>query len=353
MRISPVDTLVAAGLGRPDVPPTMEALDAWRLGALARAVRHALGAPFYRERLGTLAPDFFRSLADFEALPFTTAADLTEAHGRFLAVSQDEVARMVTITTSGTTGAPKRVAFTTDDIEDIRRFFHIGIATLVEPGDMVCILMPGVRPDSIGDLLCQTLPRLGARGVLGDPTGDPATLAADLRRLRPEVLVAAPSQIRRAIADEAVCAAAKDCLRTILLSAEALPEGWKELLAGRFGATVFDHYGATETGYGGGVECEAFDGYHLRETEIYFEVVDMATGAPVPDGTVGEVVFTTLTRRGMPFVRYRTGDAARMVPGPCACGSRLRRLGPILGRITHGPDGPKLTHPAKGAANRP
>ena len=104
-------------------------------------------------------------------------------------------------------------------------------------------------------------------------------------------------------------------LRRALLSAEALPEGWKELLAQRFGATVFDHYGATETGYGVGVECEAFCGYHLRETDIFFEIVDMVTGAPLPDGEVGEVAFTTLTPRGMPFVRYRTGDAARMLPG--------------------------------------
>lgn len=353
MRPSPVDALVAAGLGRPGAAPDPEALARWRLPALGRAVRHAARAPFYRERLGALPADFPRSLAEFQALPFTTPADLTGGHARFLAVSQDDVARMVTLSTSGTTGAPKRVAFTAADVEDIRRFFHVGIATLVEPGDTVLILMPGERPDSIGDLLCRTLPRLSARGLLGDPTGDPGNLRRDLETHRPDVLVAAPSQIRRALDDAAVCAAARDTLRNVLLSAEALPEGWKELLADRFGAVVFDHYGATEMGYGGGVECEAFAGYHLRETELFFEVVDMATGSPLPDGQAGEVVFTTLTARGMPFVRYRTGDAARWLPGPCPCGSGLRRLGPILGRIERGEDGPKLVNPAKGAANRP
>ncbi|WP_428563040.1 MAG: DVU_1553 family AMP-dependent CoA ligase [Solidesulfovibrio sp. DCME] len=353
MRLSPVDALVAAGLGRPGVSPTPQALADWWPPALGRAVRHAARAPFYRDRLAGLPADFPRGLADFEQLPFTVPDDLTEAHARFLAVSQDEVARMVTLSTSGTTGAPKRVAFTDPDIEDIRTFFHSGIATLVEPGDTVLILMPGARPASIGDLLCQTLPRLSARGVLGDPTGEPRTLQAALAEHRPDVLVAAPSQIRRALDDEAVCAAARECLRNVLLSAEALPAGWKELVAARFGATVFDHYGATEMGYGGGVECEAFHGYHLRETELYFEVVDMATGAPLPEGRIGEVVFTTLTRRGMPFVRYRTGDAARLIPGPCPCGSALRRLGPILGRIEHGPGGPQLVNPAKGAAQRP
>uniref|UniRef100_I2PXS7 Coenzyme F390 synthetase n=1 Tax=Desulfovibrio sp. U5L TaxID=596152 RepID=I2PXS7_9BACT len=353
MRLSPVDAFVAAGLGAPEAPPTPEALAQWHVAALGQAVAHAARSPFYRDRLAGLSPDFPRTLADFASLPLTEQADLTEAHARFLTVSQDAVARMVTLSTSGTTGPPKRVAFTGADIEAIRRFFHVGIATLVEPGDTVLILMPGARPDSIGDLLCQTLPRLGARGILGDPTGDPVRLAADLRLHRPDVLVAAPSQIRRAIDDAGVCAAAGATLRTILLSAEALPEGWKDLLAARFGAVVFDHYGATEMGYGGGVECEAFCGYHLRETELYFEVVDMATGAPLPDGHVGEVVFTTLAPRAMPFVRYRTGDAARMLSGPCPCGSLLRRLGPILGRIERTADGPRLTNPAKGAAARP
>jgi len=352
VRVSPVDAMVAAGIGAPGAPPTPEALSRWQLTALSRAVRHAAKAPFYRKRLGALPADFPRSLDAFRALPFTTPADLTEAHARFLAVSQDDVARMVTLSTSGTTGTPKRVAFTDADIEATRRFFQVGISTLVEPGDTVLILMPGVRPDSIGDLLCQILPRLSARGVLGDPTGDPEALRAALVAQRPEVLVAAPSQIRQALADDATCDAARATLRRALLSAEALPEGWKGLVAQRFGATVYDHYGATETGYGGGVECEAFCGYHLRETDIFFEIVDMATGAPLPDGEVGEVAFTTLTPRGMPFVRYRTGDAARMLPGPCPCGSRLRRLGPILGRIERGEDGPRLVNPAKGAANR-
>ena len=350
MRLSPVDGLIAGDLGE---APTPEALAVWQLAALRRAVAHAAGSPFYRERLGVLPEGFPDNLEAFVGLPLTDQADLTEAFGRFLAVSQDEVARMVTLQTSGTTGQPKRVAFTDADIEDIRHFFHIGIATLVEPGDTVLILMPGVRPDSIGDLLCQTLPRLGARGILGDPTGDPERLVGALQLHKPQSLVAAPSQIRRAMEDPAVGQAARACLRTILLSAEALPDGWKELVSDRFGGEVFDHYGATEMGYGGGVECEAHQGYHLRETDLYFEVVDMATGSPLPDGEVGEVVFTTLRRRGMPFVRYRTGDAAAMIPGPCPCGSRLRRLGPILGRIERGPDGPRIVNPAKGAANRP
>jgi phenylacetate-coenzyme A ligase PaaK-like adenylate-forming protein len=87
----------------------------------------------------------------------------------------------------------------------------------------------------------------------------------------------------------------------------------------------------TEMGLGGGVECEARRGYHLREADLYFEIIDPATGRVLPDGEYGEVVFTTLTRRGMPLVRYRTGDVSRFIPGKCSCGTHLK----TLERITH------------------
>jgi phenylacetate-coenzyme A ligase PaaK-like adenylate-forming protein len=96
---------------------------------------------------------------------------------------------------------------------------------------------------------------------------------------------------------------------------------------------VYGHYGMTETGLGGGVECAARDGYHLREADLLFEVVDPSSGRPVPDGEYGEVVFTTLTRRGMPLVRYRTGDRARFLTEACPCGTVLRRLGRVTNRL--------------------
>jgi phenylacetate-CoA ligase len=87
----------------------------------------------------------------------------------------------------------------------------------------------------------------------------------------------------------------------------------------------------TEMGLGGGVDCAAGRGYHLREADLYFEIIDPDTGAVQPDGEYGEVVFTTLTRRGMPLIRYRTGDVSRFIPSQCPCGTLLKSLE----RITH------------------
>jgi phenylacetate-coenzyme A ligase PaaK-like adenylate-forming protein len=103
-----------------------------------------------------------------------------------------------------------------------------------------------------------------------------------------------------------------------------------------WGCAVFNHYGMTEMGLGAAVDCRALAGYHIREADLYFEIVNPQTGAPVPDGTMGEVVFTTLTRKGMPLVRYRTGDLSRFLPEPCPCGTVLKRLEWVRGRLQGG-----------------
>ena len=75
------------------------------------------------------------------------------------------------------------------------------------------------------------------------------------------------------------------------------------------------------------------DGYHLREADLFVEVIDPITGNHQPEGADGEVVFTTLSRNAMPLIRYRTGDLARLIPEACPCGSGLRRLGKVRGRV--------------------
>ena len=94
----------------------------------------------------------------------------------------------------------------------------------------------------------------------------------------------------------------------------------------------------TETGLGGGVECSAHEGYHMREADLLFEIIDPVSGTPVRDGERGEIVFTTLTRRGMPLIRYRTDDISGVITEPCPCGSTFRRFAGICGRISDSVD---------------
>lgn len=326
-----------------------------QLAKINEVLRYAeRNSPLYRKHLAGIFGQYGEAIRagiwpassdDVAKLPFTAAKDLEEGWKRFVCVPLDDIARMVTLSTSGTTGEPKRLAFASADLERTLDFFAHGISVLVHPGDTVLILLPGAdRPDGVTDLLIQALPRIGARGVAGNPAAESAGFRRELETYRPDCLVAAPGQLRRLMGAHP----APPGIRAILSSAEPLPQDLEETLARNWHCEIFDHYGLTETGYGGGVECSKKQGYHLREGDLFFEIVDPVSGEPVPDGTAGEVVFTTLTRRAMPLIRYRTGDMAAMLPGPCACGSPLRRLSRIAGRFRTVDGGVEVLSPRKG-----
>ena len=141
-------------------------------------------------------------------------------------------------------------------------------------------------------------------------------------------VVALPTHMR-AVAE---AAGGSLSLRSMLLSAEYVPEEDVMLFEESFGCRVYEHYGMTEMGLGCAVSCGHGDGYHIREADLYIEIIDPETGRVIHDDTPGEVVFTTLTRKGMPFIRYRTGDMSRWITEPCPCGSVLKRLARVNDR---------------------
>ena len=292
---------------------------------------------FYRRHLANISIEL-ASLDDLARLPFTIADDLRADPLSFVCVSQDDIQRVVTLddanfslttlTTSGTTGQLKRLYFTRDDQELTIDFFRVGMSTFTAPGDRVLILLPGETPGSVGDMLASALTRLGAVPIKHGPVRDAAAALEVIRREKINVLVGVPTHVLSLARYPNV---PKLPLKSVLLSTDHVPQAIKLVVEERFACQVYNHYGMTEMGLGGGVDCEAQHGYHLREADLLFEIVDPDTGEPVPDGEYGEVVFTTLTRRGMPLIRYRTGDVSRFIPGPCPCGTRLK----TLERITH------------------
>jgi len=352
---SPIDAWIArlTGLDFPDGPDPA-ALASWqrrRLRAVAEwARRHS---PFYRERM---QPDGLPGASTFPQVPFLTAEDLREHGQRMLCVSQDEVDRVVTLSTSGTTGKPKRLFFTGQDLEATLDFFRVGMSTLTGPGDTVLILLPGRRPDGASDLLARALPDIGVRAVLAPEDFTDRELPAIVRRESVTCLAVLATRLRRLLLGDTAAWAGQGLVTKALLSGEPVPT---ELRADahRAGIEIFDHYGLTETCFGGGVECRAHNGFHLREADLYVEIVDPLTGGQTPDGQEGEVVISTLpragARAGTALLRYRTGDIAAMLPGPCPCGSPLRRLAPLAGRIERTGGGYRVARPEKGALNRP
>lgn len=337
MKITPLHTWIAQRLGCSEAEFNPVALERYQLERLNWVIKYAKQhSRFYRERLAN-EPETITSLAELAAFPFTSADDLRADPNRFVCVPQDEVQRIVTLPTSGTTGESKRVFFSAADQELTIDFFKVGMSTLARPGDRVLILLPGLRPGTVGDLLKIGLERLGCTATIYGPVDDEEKVLHLIRELDANVLVGAPVHLHRlARWDEANQILPKNQIRSLLSSTDTLANTIRANLQAIWGCEVFDHWGMTETGLGGGVECEAHHGFHLRAVDLLVEIIDPQTGHLLPEGEQGEVVVTTLTRSAMPLIRYRTGDFSRLIPGACECGSFIPRLERIANHVGAG-----------------
>ena len=317
---STLDDRIARDIGLPCL--TRAALAEHRLralnGTLARVVRESA---FYAKRLRDVRSPL-PSLEAIAALPFTTQADLVREPEAFRCVPPGSVERIVTLRSSGTTAQPKRIFFTRSDLDDTRAYFAAGLTTLLDPGEAVFILYTASTPNSVGDLLAQAARDAGTRPVMPEP-GEPfPSLVRRLERERVRLLAGDPLQLLELARFNRFLGTGLRVPRA-LLSADSVPDSLRRAVEQDLGAEVFTHYGSRETGYGGGLECAAHRGLHMRDADLLIEAVAPETGIPVPDGETGELVVTALRREGTPLIRYRTGDEGRREPGPCPCGTVL------------------------------
>ena len=325
---TPVDGLVATRLGI-DGPLCREDLERAQLDALRRTIGHAqANSPLYRERLAGLDPDALQGLDDLGRLPLLTADDLASQGHRLLAVSQSLVSRVITMQTSGSTGIAKRLSFTAADLVATLEFFHRGMHSLITHVDRVLVLLPFAQPDSVGDLLIRALQGGGidARGMW-PPQSVPA-MAEAIRGQRLTCAVGLPQHLL-ALAHQI----GPGLLNSMLLCSDYAAPALRRRIEAACGCETFLHYGATESGLGGAVECSGHNGCHIRESDLLVEILDPGSGGILPEGEIGEVVFTTLGREAMPLIRYRTGDMASLNRLPCRCGGVTARLENIRGRL--------------------
>lgn len=328
MQITPLDEWISRKIGLSG-PLSQSALADYQLEKVNTTLNLASKAsPFYREKFKEY-PTKLGRLEDLSLFPFTTSEDIRASGQKMVCVSQDAINRVVTLDTSGTTGAPKRLFFTETDQELTIDFFQVGMSTFTQSGDRVLILLPGERPGSVGDLLAIGLKRLGSQAIPHGVVQNLDETVMLIRKLKVNSLVGIPNQVL------ALARFAPELnLKSVLLSTDHVPQSIVKTVAKNWHCQVYNHYGMTEMGLGGGVECEAHRGYHLREADLFFEIIDPIRGHPLPVGEMGEVVFTTLTRSGMPLIRYRTGDLSRFIPEHCPCGSSLRLLQKIRTRLS-------------------
>jgi phenylacetate-CoA ligase len=310
-------------------------LAALQLARLREAVARAGRTRFYREALARagVEPARLRSLDDVRRLPFTVKDDFRRNYPLgLLAVPREEIARIHG--SSGTTGRPTFVAYTRRDLDTwaglCARFL---VAGGLRPEHTVHVAFGyGLFTGGFG--LHYGIERVGA-AVVPAAGGNTPRQVALLRDLDPEVLVCTPSYALH-IAE----VARAEGLRPNDLALEVGHFGgepWTEEMRGEIerslGILAFNNYGLSEVmGPGVSGECHARRGMHVSEDHFLVECLDPETLEPVPDGEVGELVFTTLTREAMPVLRYRTRDLAALDRSPCPCGRTGVRMGRVVGR---------------------
>lgn len=307
----------------------------YQLEKLRQTLRLAAdNSPYYRDKYQGHDLAGIKSFEDFEKLPFMSAEDLSLHGPRMLCVPQNEIERIVTLQTSGTAGEPKRLFFTAADQELAIDFFQTGIGCLLEPQDNFMILLPYKIPGTVGDLLDRGLKRFGC-GVYPYGLIESYQDAADfMLENKITSLVGHPVQVLK-LAEFSQMRGLDLKMTSVLLATDYVADALAKRVGALWQCPVFEHYAMTEMYYGGGVFCEQLAGYHIFEADLYFEIIS-DQGQSLPDGEYGEIVFSTLTRNGMPLIRYRTGDYGRFKKERCACSSELRLMDKVRRRVAGG-----------------
>ena len=297
------------------------------------SIRHAMeGGAFYAQRFAGIDADDIRTEADFRKLPFTDKGDLRGAYPLGLqAVPDEQVVRIHS--SSGTTGTPVIIPYTAQDVTDwaimFERCYRVaGITNL----DRIQVT-PGYGLWTAGIGFQNGAERLGAMVIPMGPgnTEKQLRMMVDLK----STVLCATSSYALLLAEEIERRGIKDQihLKKGVIGSERWGEKMRRRIAGELGVQLYDIYGLTEI-YGPGIaiSCDYEDGMHYWDDYVYCEVIDPKTGENVPDGTMGELVITTLRKQGAPLIRYRTHDLSRILTGSCPCGCPYPRIDTILGR---------------------
>lgn len=311
----------------------MRELQGKRLCKLVQYVYH--NVPFYRHKMQEmdLTPDDIREIEDITKLPFTTKQDLRDNYPYgLMAAPLSEVVRVHA--SSGTTGNPTIVGYTRRDLSIWSEVMSRCLSAYGVTREDTFSVSYGYGLFTGGLGAHYGVENLGAT-VIPASTGNTEKHVRLIRDLHITGIACTPSYAlylaevveRMGIRKEELG------LRIGAFGAEPWTENMRQEIQSRLGLKGYNIYGLSEImGPGVSYECQEQYGSHINEDHFYPEIIDPVTCQNLPYGRQGELVFTTLTKEGMPLLRYRTKDLTSLIADPCPCGRTSVRMTPIMGR---------------------
>ena len=313
-----------------------ETMRALQLKKLKETVKYEYdNVPYYREKMDKagVKPEDIQTLEDIRKLPFITKEDIAANYPTGLfAKPMEEIVRIHA--SSGTTGKPKIAGYTRNDLALWGECVARAMASAGQDSKSVIQVAYGYGLFTGGLGAHLGAETIGAT-VLPMSSGNTHKQIMFMQDMKSTALACTPSYaltIAEGIAKAGIDPADLS-LKSGIFGAEPWTEGMRENIEKGLGIKAYDIYGLTEiVGPGVSISCDEHNGMHIQEDYFYPEIIDPETLEPLPDGEIGELVFTTLGKEGFPMIRYRTRDLCYLMREKCACGRTTVRMSKILGR---------------------
>ena len=307
-----------------------------QLKKLKETVRYEYdNVPYYREKMDKagVKPEDIQTLEDIRKLPFITKEDIAANYPTGLfAKPMEEIVRIHA--SSGTTGKPKIAGYTRNDLKLWGECVARAMASAGQNSKSVIQVAYGYGLFTGGLGAHIGAETIGAT-VLPMSSGNTKKQIMFMQDMKSTALACTPSYaltIAEGVAKAGIDPADLS-LQSGIFGAEPWTEGMRKDIEKGLGIKAYDIYGLTEiTGPGVSISCDENNGMHIQEDYFFPEIIDPDTLEPLPDGEVGELVFTTLGKEGFPMIRYRTRDLCYLMRDKCACGRTTVRMSKILGR---------------------
>ncbi|MGC8816911.1 MAG: phenylacetate--CoA ligase family protein [Candidatus Hadarchaeum sp.] len=314
-----------------------EDIERYHLQKLSELVKYiAARSPFYRRLFAKadVNPGDIKSFEDFSKIPFTEPRNIIGKPHLFCCLPQSQIFRG--FSAEGTLDSI-RVFYTKDELDRIVASIAAALGTLgLRKGDVLQIMFSPEAEWGCDYLVSRAAEICGARAVV---TGH-GLLEEQVDKMVEHgttMLIGSNPYIYAITGLAEGRGLDRLGIRSVILSRGCsyfpFDESIREEVERVWGGKAYDHYGTIETGLAVAIECPAQDGLHINEADFFIEVVDPETGEALEPGEEGELVFTTLNRRCMPLLRYRSGDISRLIKGRCGCGAEMLRMEGVKRKI--------------------